>query len=105
MRAGELREIIELLKEQVSTDSYGQTISNYIRYSTIRANIIPNDDVLTSENNERLYLDSINVTCRMHVDIMSTDRILYNNKVYSIRSINRDRLKQCITIVADEIND
>lgn len=105
MRAGELNEIVVIHRVVNTSDAYGQQITTYAKFKTIRARVMPKGDVFSTSINERLYLNSIVISCRHHTDIYSSDRLEYRGKMYSIQSIIRDRMKQTNEIVAEEIND
>lgn len=104
MRAGQLTELITILKLSVTQNDYGEQQDTYTEAGTTRANITPLSGGRTDENSEIFYEHTYRFIVRKYVNIGDFDRIRWNDKEYRVLNINQDRFLNQKVINAELIN-
>lgn len=105
MKAGILREKIEIYKPETITTEYGDSETEYVLHYTTRASILYNSGTKTNENNEVFYPTTKTFIVRHYVPVDEPMRIKFEDKYYQILSVNKNKYYNDITIVADLVNE
>ena len=105
MRAGLLNEIVTILAPKITINEVGEQSTEYIKKLTTRAYVEHSTGNRAIENNEVVFNYSKTFKFRVYVDITELDRILWNNKLYRIISIEPNKQYQEKTVIAEMIND
>ena len=105
MRAGLLNETVTFKCPEVIKDDYGQEETTWKDYIKTRCKVYYKSGNRVTENNEIINTYNVEFTVRYYHNINEQMRILYNGKLYRILAINKDRLKQSITITGEMINE
>ena len=105
MKAGKLRDTIEIFKPVVNTTEYGGSVTSYEFHYKTRAEVIYNSGSKTNENNEVFYSTSITFRIRYYVDVKETMRIKFQDKYYQIISIEPNKYYNNKTIITELVNE
>ena len=106
MEAGKLKDKVVFQKMIVSTDDYGHEITEYLHAFSTRADVIWNNGNRIVSNEEIFYENTVTFKVRYYCQIEDTMRIVYQDKLYRIISINPERdLYGRKTIIAELINE
>lgn len=105
MRAGLLRYNITFAKPVIVRDDFGGNSIVYEKVIDTRANINYNSGNRANENGEIVWGHNLTFTVRLYHELSNDWIIRYDGKEYRILSIDKDILKQQITIIAELIND
>lgn len=105
MRAGLLKENIEIVTPIIKKNKFGEQSQEWDSKYHTRARVIHNNGTRTNENGDIFYTSFITLEIRYYVPIDEYDRVKWNNKVYRILNIqsDNDHNKKIITI--ELIND
>lgn len=103
--AGLLNEIIELFAPHAIETASGSSNIEWESVGLYRANVRQMSSNRTEGINEILYDFRREIIVRYYVPVEEYYRVKYNNQWYNILSIDKDRVKQQITIVVERVND
>jgi len=98
MRAGTLRYSITIIQSISTRDDFGAMFESWNTYSTIRAGIIYKGGNKTIQDHERFNTSNVDFTCRYDKLLNEQMRIVFENKVYKISSINRNPFDNSLII-------
>jgi head-tail adaptor len=105
MRAGLLKENIEIWQKSLTTNDYGEETEIWsLKYST-KARLVHNGGSRVIENEEVFFSHTKTFEVRDYVPVDDYDRIVWNNKKYRILNIEPDRTQMKLTIKAELIDD
>ena len=105
MKAGTLKEKIELYAPDVVTTEFGDSKINYELCYTTRAFVKYNSGSRVNENNEVFYPNSKTFIVRYYVPIAEPMRIKYEDKFYQVISVNKDQKYNNKVIDAELVNE
>jgi len=105
MKAGKLRDIIEIFKPVLNTTEYGDSVTSYEFHYKTRAEVIYNSGTKTNENNEVFYSTSRTFRVRYYVDVTEPMRIKFKDKYYQIISIEPNKYYNNKTIITELVNE
>jgi SPP1 family predicted phage head-tail adaptor len=105
MRAGLLDEIIDIYSLITEKSDYGQTINTYVSSYNTKARVQRNTGFRSVQNDEKWHGYDIQFTVRYYVPITFTDQIHFQNEIYRIISIIKDRESNSIIIEAERVNE
>lgn len=105
MRAGLLKENIEIITPVVTKNKFGEQSQRWDSKYHTRARVIHNNGTRTNENGDIFYTSFKTLEIRYYVPIDDYDRVKWKNKVYRILNIEPDvdNNKKIITI--ELVND
>jgi head-tail adaptor len=104
MRAGQLTELITILRHNVVVNEYGEQRDTYTSIGTTRANVEPLSGGRADVNSEIFYEHTYRFTIRKYVNIGDFDHIMWNNKEYRVLNIDDDRYLNQKVVNAELIN-
>ena len=105
MFAGLLKEKIEVLKYVKTTNDYGETIDTLHKEYECRAKVIRASGARQVINHEIQYPYNKTFVIRIHVPIHEDNFIRWQNKLYRILSIDRDRDMQQTVVQTEIVNE
>lgn len=105
MKAGKLKDIIEIWKPVVNTTEYGDSVTQYEFHYKTRAEVIYNSGSRTNENDEIFYPTSRTFRVRYYVDVKEPMRIKFDDKFYQIISIEPNKYYNNKTIITELVNE
>lgn len=105
MRAGLLKDIIEIHKPQTTVNNVGEQSTTYTKDCEIKARVLHGSGNRSVENDEVVYPYQKNVQVRIYQDINDFDRIKYDGKFYRILSIETNKDLQCKNILMEVVNE
>lgn len=105
MKAGMLKEVVELYKPLVTKSDFGGTNVSYEKFYTTRAGVLWDSGSRENENNEIFFAQYKTFIMRKYVPITEQSRIKYNNKLYRVLSIEPNKKYNNLTIVTELINE
>lgn len=105
MKAGILREKIEIWEPNIEVTAYGTHKKTYVFSYSTRANVTYNSGTRTTENDEIVYPNNKTFIVRHYVPVKEPMRIKYEDKFYQIQSINPNKYyndKEIYTTLVNE---
>lgn len=105
MKAGLLKEKIEIYSPDIITTEYGDSKVEYMLHYTTRANVQYNSGARVNENNEVFYPNNKTFIVRHYVPVEEPMRIKFENKFYRIISINSDKYYNDKVIYTELVNE
>ena len=105
MKAGKLRDTIEIFKPVVNTTEYEDFVTSYEFHYKTRAEVIYNSGTKTNENNEVFYSTSRTFRVRYYVYVTEPMRIKFQDKYYQIISIEPNKYYNNKTIITELVNE
>lgn len=105
MRAGLLKDLIEIHEPITTVNNVGEQSTTYQLKSTIKARVIHGSGSRSVENDEVIYPYQKNVQVRIYQDIDDYDRVKYDGKFYRILSIETNKDLQCKNILMEVVNE
>lgn len=105
MRAGLLKERIQILESSIIKNSYGEEETQWEVKCTTRARLIHKSGNRAISNEEVAYQYTKTFQLRHYIQVNEYDRILWNDNVYRILDIEPDKEQMLITINVELIND
>ena len=105
MKAGILKEPIEIWKPTRITTEFGDSETEYVLFYTTRAFVQYNSGSRTLENNEIFYPTNRTFIVRHYVPVVEKMRIKYNGKFYQIISINSNKYYNDKEIYTELVNE
>ena len=105
MKAGILKENIEIWEPNIITTEYGDSKMEYTWFYTTRANVQYNSGTRVNENNEVFYPTNKTFIVRHYVPVKEVMRIKFDDKFYRIISINADKYYNDKVIYTELVNE
>lgn len=105
MKAGLLKEQIQIFKPVVVKTEYGSSKIQYEAYKTTRCHVINNSGNKQDSNNEIFYSNSKTFIIRHYIDIKENMRIKYEGVMYAIESITPNKYYNNKEIFANKVNE
>ena len=105
MRAGLLKEQIEIWSKQLTVNEFGEEVEDWISTYKTKARLVHDGGSRVVSNDEILFTHSKTFQIRQYVPINELDRILWNGKFYRILNIEPDDVQMNKTIKTELIND
>jgi len=105
MRAGLLKEQIEIITPEITTNDYGEQTTNWVTKYTTRARLIHTNGSRVEYNNEIFYSHLKTFEVRDYVPVDDFDRIVWNDKQYRIIDIEPDEEKMKLIIRVELVNE
>jgi head-tail adaptor len=105
MKAGILREKIEIWEPVTTTTSYGDQQTEYQFVREVRANVRYDSGSRTTENDEIFYTVYKTFIVRYYTDVVETMRIKFDNKFYRILSIEPNKYYNDKVIHTELVNE
>lgn len=105
MKAGKLKDIIEIYNPIVTTSEFGSSKTEYKLFYTTRAEIKYNSASKQVENNEIVNTRNITATLRYYVPILENMIVKFNNNRYRIDSIEPSKTYNNKIIILEKINE
>lgn len=91
MKAGLLKEKIEVYKPVTVTTDYGDSTTQYELFYTTRAHVMYNSGTRVNENSEIFYPTNRTFIVRHYVPVEEPMRIKFEDKYYQIISIDPNK--------------
>lgn len=98
MRAGLLKEIINIKRPTITKNEYGEDTEVYQTIGRYRARIVHNGGSRNRENDEIVFPYQKIFVVRIYCDVTENDIILHRGKEYRVLSIDKSSELQNITI-------
>ena len=87
MKAGILKEHIEIYEPVTVTTDFGNTTQTWQRFYTTRASVLHNGGTRLNQNDEIFYPNNKTFIVRHYVPVVEKMRIKFQGKMYQITSI------------------
>ena len=104
MRAGVLTERIILLRPVIVKNEFGAETTAYESCGRMRAQVKYNSGNRITERHEIVASVNVTFTIRNQREVDEKMRVSWQDREYLILSVNRERLRQDIVIVAEMVN-
>lgn len=105
MKAGILKEKIEIYEPIITTTDYGDSKIDYELHYTTHAHVMYNSGTRTNENNEVFYPTNRTFIVRHYVPVTEPMRIKFEDKYYQIISINPNKYYNDKEIYTELVNE
>lgn len=105
MKAGKLKDKIEIYNPVIVKSEFGSNKTEYKLFYATRAEIKYNSGSKVVENNEVINTTTITITLRYYVPLLENMNIKYNEKMYRILSIEPSKQYNNKIIIAEMINE
>ena len=105
MRAGLLKEQIEIWSKRLTVNEFGEEVEDWIKTYQTRARLVHDGGSRVVSNDEIVFTHSKTFQIRQYVPINELDRILWKGKFYRILNIEPDDVQMNKTIKTELIND
>lgn len=105
MNAGRLTEIMEIERAEIKQDGFGANDLDWQVIIRTRADVQYQNGGRANENGEIVFNYDRIFTTRIYHQIKETDRIVWDGHKWRILSIEPDKQKQLLKIVAEKINE
>lgn len=106
MQAGRLNEIIVIQRQNYSRGEYGETkIEEWYDLKKTRACVKYISGVRTDDNSELFFGHNVVFEIRIYHDIRNLDRIKFEDRLYRIMNIEKDKTVQRYIITTELINE
>lgn len=105
LRAGLLRESVTILRPVATRNDYGEEVTTWEQVATTRCRVDFRSGTRAVETNEVFGPTTVVFTIRRFYSLDVYMRLQWHGKLYNIQSVNEESQKQCITILAELIND
>ena len=104
MRAGQLTDLITILRHSVRQNDFGEQFDTYIPTSTTRANVEPLSGRRADVNSEIFYEHTYRFTIRRYVNVSDFDHIKWKDNEYRILNIDDDNYLNQKVLIAELVN-
>lgn len=103
MRAGELRERIQLQAKQVTRDTFGAEVITWVTQATVWARVtaVSGDEAVTLSQEAATMTHQ--VVIRYYDGLTPVMRVLWRGRVLEIRSVIPDEKRQQMTLLCSEV--
>lgn len=105
MKAGLLKNLIEIYSPTIKINEYGEQINEYEYKLTTRARITNKSGNREMQNGEIFYDYKKQIEVRIYIDVNEFDRIKHNNKFYRILDIEPNKDLNELIINVELVND
>jgi head-tail adaptor len=105
MRAGTLTESIVFRRPVIVKDDFGAEQTGYEDCIRMRAQAKYNSGNRITEQHEIIASSNVTFTVRNQCGVDEKMRVVWQGREYLILSVNRERLRQSISIVAELVNE
>jgi head-tail adaptor len=105
MRAGLLKEKIQIITPQLTVNDYGEQTTEWVSKYNTRARLIHTGGGRVEYNDEIFYSHMKTLEVREYVPVDDFDRIIWNNKQYRILDIEPDEAQMKKIIRIELVND
>lgn len=105
MRAGLLKETIEVWEKTLTTNDFGEETEEWTLKYTTKARLVHNGGNRVIENSEVFFAHTKTFEVRDYVAVDDYDRIVWNGKKYRILNIEPDKAQMKLTIKTELIDD
>jgi head-tail adaptor len=105
MKAGILKEKIEIYAPTVETTEYGNSRTVYSLHYTTRASVQYNSGTRTNQNDEIFYPVTKTFIVRHYVPVTEPMRIKHDGKTYRIISIEPNKYYNDKEIITELVNE
>lgn len=105
MRAGILKEKIEIITPQITTNDYGEQTTEWVSKYSTRARLVHINGNRIEPNSEIFYSHEKTLEVRNYVPVDDFDRIIWNEKQYRILDIEPDESQMKKIIRVELVND
>lgn len=104
MKSGILTEVVELYNPVNKLSEYGEHTEDYVFVCKTRAAVDYVNGQRLMQNNEVFYPSSCTFLLRHYIPVEEPMRIKYDNRMYQITSVKRDKKYHNILVTADLVN-
>lgn len=87
MRAGTLRERVEIQSKSVARNAYGEEVITWTELDTVWASVEPMTGVEFYEESAERSTVNTRIRIRRRSDVSPDDRVLHGSDVYDIRAV------------------
>ncbi|MCI9607300.1 MAG: head-tail adaptor protein [Muribaculaceae bacterium] len=105
MIAGELRELIEIWHLDKIKNELGEEVEVWTVKEKTRAKVIFNSGLKELSNHEIVPVYTNTFEVRIYITISEFDRIKWDDKLFSVISIENNKTRQCKIIQAKMVNE
>ena len=105
MQAGLLNKRITLYKPISTANDFGEYVQRYVYCNETKARVINDSGNRGISNSEMVYSYTKTFEVRSYIKLDETYQIGYQNRLYRIISIEKDRLSNSIKINTELINE
>lgn len=105
MKAGILREKIDIYKPNISTTDYGNTKIEYVYYKSTRAAVDYVSGTKELVNDENFHTITKSFILRYYNDITEDDRIKYEDRFWKINSIKPNKYYNDKVVETELVNE
>lgn len=104
MRAGLLKEIVDIYRPTVTTNDLGEQVTTYSKVHTYRARVEHRNHPRTDIHGDMTYPNSHELTLRIYCDIQDYDIIKFQNHYYRLTQAPlMDKDLQCMTLNMEQV--
>lgn len=104
MKAGVLKEVVELWKPVNTLTEYGEHTEEYTFVCKTRSAVDYVNGYRMASNNEMFYPSSCTFLLRHYIPVQEPMRIKYRDRFYQITSVKHDLNYHNILVTADLVN-
>ena len=105
MRAGLLKEPIEIWEKTLLTNEFGEETETWQLKDSTKARLIHDGGSRVIENSEVFFAHTKTFEVRDYVNVDDYDRIIWDNKKYRILNIEPTKSQMKLTIKTELIDD
>lgn len=103
MRAGLLKEVVDIYRPTVSTNALGEQVTIYTKVNTYRARVVHRSHNRDNFEGDINYPNVQHLQLRIYVDIKDNDIIKFQEHYYRLTQAPlRDRDLQCTTLEMEQ---
>lgn len=103
MRAGLLKEVVDIYRPTVSTNALGEQVTIYTKVNTYRARVVHRNHNRDNFEGDINYPNVQHLQLRIYVDIKDNDIIKFQEHYYRLTQAPlRDRDLQCTTLEMEQ---
>lgn len=103
MRAGLLKEIVDIYRPTVTTNTLGEQVTVYNHIHTYRARVVHRGHNRENEHGDIVYPNTQSLQMRIYVDIQDNDIIKFQDRYYrQTQAPLKDRDLQCVTLEIEQ---
>lgn len=103
MRAGLLKEVVDIYRPTVSTNALGEQVTIYTKVNTYRARVVHHSHNRDNFEGDINYPNVQHLQLRIYVDIKDNDIIKFQEHYYRLTQAPlRDRDLQCTTLEMEQ---
>lgn len=104
MRAGLLKEVVDIYRPEVTINSLGEQVTVYHLVHVYRARVVRKSHNRENFNGDIIYPNTHSLQMRIYVDIHDNDIIKFQDHYYRlIQAPLVDRDQQCVTLEIEQV--